>query len=133
MPINEKYPLSELLDAAVAYPLAPRERVSFEYVLLEGVNASIEDARSLRKLLRRRGLRPKVNLIPFNPGGGIPYRAPSPEEVRRFRDVILAAGIPCSVRRNRGREISAACGQLAILPGGRSGEADPAPATPRRR
>jgi 23S rRNA (adenine2503-C2)-methyltransferase len=127
MPINRRHPIGELLDAAASYPLAPRERISFEYVLLEGVNASVEDARSLRKLLRRRGLRPKVNLIPFNPGGGIPHRAPSPEEVRRFRDAILASGIPCSIRRNRGREISAACGQLAALPGGRSGEIDPAP------
>ncbi len=131
MPINRKYPIGDLLDAAAAYPLAPRERVSFEYVLLEGVNASLEDARSLRRLLRIRGLRPKVNLIPFNPGGGIPHRAPSPEEVRRFREAILEAGIPCSIRRNRGREISAACGQLAALPGGAGGEGDPGPPPPR--
>lgn len=133
MPINRRYPIGELLDAAAAYPLAPRERVSFEYVLLEGVNASAEDARSLRKLLRRRGLRPKVNLIPFNPGGEIPHRAPSAEGVRRFRDAILEAGIPCSIRRNRGREISAACGQLAALPCGAGRERDPGPPSSRGR
>ncbi len=114
MPINKKYPLAELLLAASEFPLAPRERITFEYVMLEGVNASMADAKRLAGLIRRYQLQAKVNLIPFNPGGGLDFRAPEPESVRVFADHLTASGIPCSIRKNRGRDISAACGQLAV-------------------
>jgi len=123
MPINRKYPLADLLDAAASFPLAPRERLTFEYVMLDGINASPADAKDLATLVHRHRLRAKVNLIPFNPGAGLGYASPPAEEIRRFRDALLAAGVPCSVRQNRGRDISAACGQLAALaPAGPPGE-----------
>ena len=115
MPINRKYPLAELLGAAAAFPLAPRERITFEYVLLDGVNCAPADAKRLAGLIGRHRLRAKVNLIPFNPGGGLPYRAPAPEAVGIFRESLAASGVACSVRKNRGRDISAACGQLAVI------------------
>jgi 23S rRNA (adenine2503-C2)-methyltransferase len=115
MPINRKYPLRELLDAAAAFPLPPRGRLTFEYVMLEGINCSTEDARRLPALVKRHHLSVKVNLIPFNPGGEIGFSSPPIEAVRRFRDRLLAAGLPCSIRKNRGRDISAACGQLVGL------------------
>lgn len=115
MPINRKHPIQELLEAAAALPLGPRERVTFEYVMLKGINSRLEDARRLLRLVRRHKLRAKVNLIPFNPGGGLEFQAPPRDEILAFRDLLLAAGLPCSVRRNRGRDISAACGQLAVL------------------
>ncbi len=114
MPINRKYPLADLLDAVSAFPLAPRERLTFEYVMLEGINASAEDARRLPALLRRHRIRAKVNLIPFNPGGGLDFEAPTADSVLRFQRALIAAGVACSVRKNRGRDISAACGQLAV-------------------
>jgi 23S rRNA (adenine2503-C2)-methyltransferase len=118
MPINRRHPLAELLDACAAWPLAPRERLTFEYVLLRGVNDTPADPARLVKLAVRHRLRVKVNLIPFNAGGGLPYEEPSGESVRRFRDALLRAGIPVSVRKNRGRDISAACGQLALMGAG---------------
>jgi 23S rRNA (adenine2503-C2)-methyltransferase len=114
MPINRKHPLRDLLDAAAAYPLPPRERLTFEYVMLEGVNASREDSRRLAALVRKHRLRAKVNLIPFNSGGGLPYHSPPDAVIRDFRDALLRSGVPCSIRKNRGRDISAACGQLAV-------------------
>jgi 23S rRNA (adenine2503-C2)-methyltransferase len=116
MPINRKYPLAELLEAAAAFPLAPRERLTFEYVMLEGLNASTADAKRLAALVRRHRLRAKVNLIPFNPGGGLGYEAPPRSDIRAFADHLTASAIPCSIRKNRGRDISAACGQLAVGP-----------------
>jgi 23S rRNA (adenine2503-C2)-methyltransferase len=117
MPIGRKYPLVDLMDAAASFPLPPRERLTFEYVLLDGINASPSDADRLAGLFRRYRIRAKVNLIPFNPGGGLPYEAPSKERCGTFRDTLLASGIPCSIRANRGRDISAACGQLAVVEG----------------
>lgn len=114
MPINRKHPLADLLDACAAWPLAPRERLTFEYVLLRGVNDTPADPRRLASLVHRHRLRAKVNLIPFNEGGGLPYQEPDPSTVRSFRDVLLSHGVPASIRRNRGRDISAACGQLAL-------------------
>ncbi len=114
MPINRKYPLAELLRAAAEFPLAPRERITFEYVMLDGVNASMADAKRLAGLIHRNRLHAKVNLIPFNPGGRLGFRAPAREEIGAFADHLTAAGIPCSIRKNRGRDISAACGQLAV-------------------
>ena len=115
MPINRKYPLDHLLEACRAWPLGPRERLTFEYVLLGGVNDSPEDPRRLAALMRRHALRAKVNLIPFNPGGGLSFREPAPGVSERFRSALVALGVPASIRKNRGRDISAACGQLALV------------------
>ena len=112
MPINRKYPLEMLLDACRRYPLGPRGYITFEYVLLGGFNDSPDDARRVAKLLN--GLPAKVNLIPWNPGE-LPYRAPEPERVDEFRNVLLEKGILAFVRCSRGRDISAACGQLALI------------------
>jgi len=115
MPINKKWPLRELLDACKEFQTAlkPSERFTFEYVMLEGVNDADEQARQLASLLNRRGLRAKVNLIPHNPAAPLPY-APSPSErVESFRAILEAKGIHAFVRKPRGRDILAACGQLA--------------------
>lgn len=112
MPINRKYPLRELLAACREYPLRPWERLTFEYVLLGGYNDAAEDARRVAHLIA--GLRAKVNLIPWNPGE-LPYRAPDRERVEQFRSVLAEKGVPAFVRYSRGRDISAACGQLALL------------------
>ncbi len=110
MPINRKWPLAELMAAARAFPLRQRERLTFEYVLLDGVNDSQENAREVTVLLR--GLRAKVNLIALNPGPEIAYRTPSPERVAAFQQTLMRAGIPAFLRRPRGLDIYAACGQL---------------------
>ena len=111
MPINCKYPLAMLLDACRRYPLGPRGYVTFEYVLLGGFNDSPEDARRVARLLS--GLPAKVNLIPWNPGE-LPYRAPAPERIEEFRSVLMDKGVFAFVRYSRGRDIAAACGQLAL-------------------
>jgi len=112
MPINRKYPLRDLLAACRQYPLRPWERLTFEYVLLGGFNDTADDARRVARLLD--GLRAKVNLIPWNPGE-LPYRAPEPQRAQEFQRVLAGKGIPAFVRYSRGRDISAACGQLALL------------------
>ena len=109
MPITRKYSLQDLLDACRNYPLRPRERLTFEYVLLAGVNDTDQDARRTVGLLAQ--LKCRVNLIPFNPGPGLPYSTPSAERVAAFQS-ILKPSFPCFVRKPRGREIFAACGQL---------------------
>ncbi|HNY42206.1 MAG TPA: 23S rRNA (adenine(2503)-C(2))-methyltransferase RlmN [Bryobacteraceae bacterium] len=109
MPITRKYSLAGLLDACRAYPLRPWERLTFEYVLLSGVNDSEADARRLARMLSQ--LRAKVNLIALNPGPGIPFESPGPERVARFQ-AIVRRSLPCFVRRSRGLDIFAACGQL---------------------
>ena len=109
MPITSKYPLDELLEACRRYPLHPGERLTFEYVLLKGVNDSDQDGRRVARLLAN--LRCKVNLIAFNPGGGIPFETPEEDRVTAFQG-ILRRHFPCFIRKPRGREIYAACGQL---------------------
>jgi 23S rRNA (adenine2503-C2)-methyltransferase len=109
MPITRKYRLKDLIDVCAAYPLRPWEHLTFEYVLLAGVNDSDADARRVVKLLAR--LRCKVNLIALNPGPGIPYGTPADERVRSFQQIV-ARSVPCFVRKPRGRDIYAACGQL---------------------
>jgi len=109
MPITRKYKLGELLDACRAYPLRPWEKLSFEYVLLGGVNDSDQDARRVVRLLA--DLKCMVNLIAFNPGPGIDYRTPGPGRVLAFQ-TILRRSFPCFIRKPRGRDIFAACGQL---------------------
>ena len=110
MPINRKWDLKRLLAAARSFPLRPRERLTFEYVLLSGVNDSIANAQEVVKLLR--GLRAKVNLIALNPGPDLPYGTPSEAAVTAFQRVLIDGGVPAFVRRPRGRDIYAACGQL---------------------
>lgn len=115
MPINKKWPLNELLAACKEFEtsLKPGERFTFEYVMLDGVNDSDEHARQLANLLNRHALRTKVNLIPHNPADGLPYRPSPPERVESFKSILEAKGIHTFVRRPRGRDIYAACGQLA--------------------
>jgi len=110
MPITKKWTIEKLLAALRDFPLRNRERLTFEYVLLGGVNDSVAHARELVELIR--GLRAKVNLIALNPGPEIPFSMPEPERVLAFQSVLTAAGIPAFVRRPRGRDIYAACGQL---------------------
>jgi 23S rRNA (adenine2503-C2)-methyltransferase len=116
MPINKKWPLDALLSACKEFEksLKPGERFTFEYVMLDGVNDSLEQARQLANLLNRHGLaRVKVNLIPHNPAEPLPYR-PSPwERVESFKEILESKGVNAYVRRPRGRDIYAACGQLA--------------------
>ncbi|HEX8284070.1 MAG TPA: 23S rRNA (adenine(2503)-C(2))-methyltransferase RlmN [Pyrinomonadaceae bacterium] len=115
MPINKRWPLEELLAACKEFEesLKPGERFTFEYVMLDGVNDSDEQARQLANLLNRHQLRAKVNLIPHNPADELPY-SPSPEgRVESFKAVLESKGVHAFVRRPRGRDIYAACGQLA--------------------
>ena len=110
VPINRKYPLNDLVAAANGYAEKSGRRVSYEWVLLAGVNDTPRDAKELGKLLRRKLAH--VNLIPFNPVEGTPYHAPSRDAVRRFKEAVAAEGLNVTVRDNRGREADAACGQL---------------------
>ena len=110
MPITRKWNIAALLDAVKALPLGKREYVTFEYVLLGGVNDQPEHAREVLELLR--GMRAKVNLIVWNPGPGIDYVQPAPEDVAVFHRMLIDGGIPTFTRRPRGRDIYAACGQL---------------------
>jgi len=112
MPINRKYPLAALFEACRNYPLRPWERLTFEYVLLSGVNDSPDDARRVAKLLAN--LRAKVNLIPWNPGE-LPFQTPRPQRIQEFQGVLTEKGILAFVRTSRGQDILAACGQLAAL------------------
>jgi len=110
MPINRKWKLQDLLEAARQFPLRSRERLTFEYVLLSGVNDAPENAREVVELLR--GIRAKVNLIALNPGPEIPFQTPTAAAVDAFQQILIAAGIPAYLRRPRGLDIYAACGQL---------------------
>jgi 23S rRNA (adenine2503-C2)-methyltransferase len=110
MPLNKKWNLEMLMAAAREFPLRTREWITFEYVLLGGVNDEPDNAREVAELLR--GMRCKVNLIALNPGPGIEFATPSAERVAAFQNILRAAGIPAFVRRPRGRDIYAACGQL---------------------
>lgn len=110
MPLNKKWDLAKLIAAARDFRLRSRERLTFEYVLLDEVNDSVENAREVVELIR--GIRAKVNLIALNPGPEIGFRTPSEERVLAFRSVLVAANIPTFIRRPRGRDIYAACGQL---------------------
>jgi 23S rRNA (adenine2503-C2)-methyltransferase len=117
MPINKKWPLEELLAACKEFEktLKRGERFTFEYVMLNGVNDSDEQARQLANLLNRHDLRAKVNLIPHNSADPLPYRPSSPEQIESFRRILESKGIHTFVRRPRGRDIFAACGQLAAV------------------
>jgi 23S rRNA (adenine2503-C2)-methyltransferase len=112
VPPNKKYPLAQILDVCRRFPLKKRSRITFEYVMLEDVNDTPEDARRLAKLLS--GIKAKVNLIPLNPAPGIPYDRPSDERVDRFAQILADRHLTVSVRKSRGRDIRAACGQLIV-------------------
>lgn len=113
MPVNDKWPLESLLDACRKFPLEPRRRITFEYVLLDGQNDRVEDARRLVRLLS--GIPAKINLIPYNANPGLPHRRPGDDRVERFRRILVDSRVSAFVRRTRGHDISAACGQLAHL------------------
>lgn len=112
MPINRKWNIAALMQAVSKVPLRPRERVTFEYVLLGGVNDQPQHADEVIQLIRRANLPAKVNLIAWNPGPGIPYTTPSPEDITQFQQRLIENQIPAYIRRPRGRDIYAACGQL---------------------
>jgi 23S rRNA (adenine2503-C2)-methyltransferase len=112
MPINRKWPIQAVMEAVRQVQLRPRERITFEYVLLDGVTDRPEHAAEVARLIRRTGLPAKVNLIALNPGPGINYSTPQPEAVEAFRRTLIDAGIPAYLRKPRGRDIFAACGQL---------------------
>jgi 23S rRNA (adenine2503-C2)-methyltransferase len=121
MPINRRYPIAEVMRACRDFPMRNGRRITFEYVLLADVNDSLDDARRLADLVR--GIPTKVNLIPYNENPGLAFRSPSPERVVAFQEALAARNLTVVVRKNRGRDISAACGQLA---------AEGGPGDPRR-
>ncbi len=111
IPINRRYPLAAVFEACRAFPLAPRNRITFAYTLLNGVNDAEADAKRLVALLH--GIRAKVNLIPFNPFPGTAFSASPRNRLLRFRQILLDRGIHASIRESRGQDVQAACGQLA--------------------
>jgi 23S rRNA (adenine2503-C2)-methyltransferase len=112
VPPNRKYPLAEILETCRRFPLKRRSRITFEYVMLDGVNDTPEDARRLARLLS--GIKAKVNLIPLNPAPGIPFERPSDERIDRFAQILADRHFTVSVRKSRGQDIRAACGQLIV-------------------
>jgi 23S rRNA (adenine2503-C2)-methyltransferase len=112
VPLNKKYGVADIIAACKRFPLSKRSRITFEYVLLAGVNDRPEDARSLARLLS--GVKSKVNLIPLNPAPGIPFERPSDTAVDQFAQILAERGLVVSVRKSRGRDIRAACGQLIV-------------------
>jgi 23S rRNA (adenine2503-C2)-methyltransferase len=112
MPVNRKWPIEAVVDAVRQVQLRPRERITLEYVLLGGVTDQPEHAREVARLVRRTGLPVKVNLIAWNPGPGIAYEMPSAKAVDAFRQTLAREGVPVYLRKPRGRDIYAACGQL---------------------
>ena len=121
VPPNAKYSLAAILDACRRFPLKRRSRITFEYVLLNGVNDTPEDARRLAKLLS--GIKAKVNLIPLNAAPGIPFERPSDARVDRFAQILVDRHLTVSVRKSRGRDIRAACGQLIVEGGSKKSAA----------
>lgn len=111
MPINRKYPIEALIESCKGYEMPARRRITFEYILIDGVNASTQDAEKLARLLR--GVRCKLNLIAFNEYPGSPYRTPGPETIEAFRKVLIRHNYTTVLRKSKGREILAACGQLS--------------------
>ena len=112
VPVNRKYTLEDLIEACKRFPIAKRRRITFEYVLLDGVNDTPEDARRLVRLLS--GIKAKVNLLPLNEAAGIAFSRPSDERVNAFARILADRGVVVSVRKSRGRDIRAACGQLIV-------------------
>ncbi|PIS38060.1 MAG: 23S rRNA (adenine(2503)-C(2))-methyltransferase RlmN [Nitrospirae bacterium CG_4_9_14_3_um_filter_53_35] len=110
MPVNRTYPMEELLDVLRNYPLPVRNRITFEYVLIHGINDSLDDATRLTRILR--GIRCKINLIPYNPVQGLDFASPPKRRIEAFQDILQQNRYTAVIRESRGREISAACGQL---------------------
>jgi 23S rRNA (adenine2503-C2)-methyltransferase len=110
MPINKKWSLEHLMTAAREFPLRNREKLTFEYVLMKNTNDSPQHARELAELVR--GMKAKINLIALNPGPGVAFQTPTDEAVLKFQKILTEAGVPAFIRRPRGRDIYAACGQL---------------------
>jgi 23S rRNA (adenine2503-C2)-methyltransferase len=110
MPINRRHPLRKVLDLCKTFPLRPRTRITFEYVMVEGINDSSQDAKKLLRIVK--GIPSKINLIPLNEAPGIPLKRPSEERVKRFQEILMEGGLTAIVRTSKGSEISAACGQL---------------------
>jgi len=117
MPINRKYNLKALFEACRRFPLAPREKVTFEYCLIDGVNDSVDDAARIAR--QTRNLRAKINVIPYNEAGMAGFRTPSPERAAAFRDALVARGVAATIRWSKGRDVGAACGQLVTQTGSR--------------
>jgi 23S rRNA (adenine2503-C2)-methyltransferase len=113
VPINKRYPLEQLMEACANYLAVKGRRISFEWALIAGVNDRDSDAKELSRLCRRFHLPAHVNLIPLNPTPGYPTVGSTPKRVHEFRDVLESLGVNATVRRNRGTDIDAACGQLA--------------------
>ncbi len=111
MPINRKYPIEKLLDACAIYPLMPRRRITFEYILIKGINDSLEDAKRLVKLLRP--IRAKINLIPFNAYEGSEFNRSEESTILKFKEVLNQNNYTAVIRHSKGQDISAACGQLS--------------------
>jgi 23S rRNA (adenine2503-C2)-methyltransferase len=112
IPLNEKYPIKELLAACKRYVVGQQRRhITVEYVMLEGINDSLDDARDLVRILK--GLPTKINLIPFNPFPGTNYKCSSRNQIVRFQKLLMDAGLVATIRKTRGDDIVAACGQLA--------------------
>ena len=134
VPINKRYPIDMLMSACFDYLQAKGRRISFEWALIDGVNDRDRDAQELARLTRRTGLPAHVNLIPLNPTPGYPTVGTPPHRVARFHELLVDLGVNATVRRNRGTDIDAACGQLAAgqpvtitrAPGSRSAAAPPA-------
>ena len=114
MPINRKYPIENLLNACTRYPLMPRRKITFEYILLKGINDSEEDAKRLSKLLRP--IRAKINLIPFNTYQESKFECPEESVILHFKDILNKNNYTAIIRHSKGQDISAACGQLSANP-----------------
>ncbi len=110
MPVNRRHPMKRILEICRKFPLQPRARITFEYVMLQGENDSLEDAKRLLKILK--GIPSKINLIPLNEAPGIPFKKPSEERIRQFQEILIEGGLTAIVRASKGADISAACGQL---------------------
>jgi 23S rRNA (adenine2503-C2)-methyltransferase len=110
MPVNRKYPLKTLIEACKVFPLPHKKRITFEYILIKGINDSPRDARNLAKILR--GVKAKINLIPFNAHPGSGFQPPDETELLKFQDILIGAQYTVMIRRSKGADISAACGQL---------------------
>ncbi|HEX4946574.1 MAG TPA: 23S rRNA (adenine(2503)-C(2))-methyltransferase RlmN, partial [Blastocatellia bacterium] len=113
IPLNKRYGMDELMRALQSYPLRDREKITFEYVMLDGVNDSDEDARRLAKLVHQYHLKAKVNLIPHNPAPELQFKSSPMSRILKFQQILNDSGIDAFIRRPRGQDISAACGQLA--------------------
>jgi 23S rRNA (adenine2503-C2)-methyltransferase len=112
VPPSKKYTMQDVIDACKRFPLSKRRRIMFEYVMLAGINDSDDDARRLVKVLA--GVKAKVNLLPLNEAPGIPFTRPSDDRINRFAKILAGKGLMVSVRKSRGRDIRAACGQLIV-------------------